>query len=224
MTKFSVGFGHFDPLYVAPVLNRSTEGISTRLLSRSRFSGILLSSDSVLNLIVDHFIQQGSNSKNFEVSHFLATHHRKSTAGSDIFKAEQLSRTFEVKVPPFEQCQITQENGGWTIAQDEDWPQLTLRMAREHALVWNLNGTFMSAPEVATCWIPYDYEAIMRYGHAVNSSIPEDPIEEQFPPAPWSDRVIIKIKSSAAARVLAAPLPAGGDPQKSPPAPGLPST
>jgi hypothetical protein len=48
-----------------------------------------------------------------------------------------------------------------------------------------------------TWWLPYDFEAIVRYGHAVNSSIPEDPNEAEFPPTPWADRVVIRGKTSA---------------------------
>jgi hypothetical protein len=137
----------------------------------------------------------------------------------------QVSRIFGVKVPPFEQYQITAQEGGWVmIAQDEDWIPLTLRVLREHVQAWNLNGSIISAPMVSTWWIPCDHEAIMRYGHSVNSSIPEDPNEAEFPRLPWADRVIIRIKSKAVPKVLSAPLPAGGDPHRFPPAPGLPST
>jgi hypothetical protein len=102
--------------------------------------------------------------------------------GSDIFKAEQLCRIFDVKTPPFEQCRITPLSGvGATIEQDEDWVPLGLRLVREHALSWNLNGTILNAPMPTAWWIPYYYKAIMRYGHSVNSSIPEDPNEAEFP-------------------------------------------
>jgi hypothetical protein len=92
--------------------------------------------------------------------------------GSDSFKAEQLSRIFGVKVPSFEQCHIsTQEGGNIMIAQDEDWAQPALRISREHALAWNVNGTIISAPMTTTWWIPCDHAVIMRYGHSVNPSI-----------------------------------------------------
>lgn len=56
-------------------------------------------------------------------------------AGSDTFKAEQLSRIFGVKVPPLEQCHITiQTDGSELIEQDEDWIPLALSVLREHAL------------------------------------------------------------------------------------------
>jgi hypothetical protein len=64
----------------------------------------------------------------------------------------------------------------------------------------------------------------MRYGHAVNSVIPEDPNEAEFPPEPWAKQVMIRVKSAPSPKALMAPLPAGGDPSQAPPAPGLPST
>jgi hypothetical protein len=63
----------------------------------------------------------------------------------------------------------------------------------------------------------------MRYGHAVNMSIPENPGEAEFPVAPWPHRVVIRIKSAAAPQMLLATLPVGGDPCESSSAPGLPS-
>jgi hypothetical protein len=61
----------------------------------------------------------------------------------------------------------------------------------------------------------------MRYGHSVNTSIPADPNEAEFPDEPWPNDVIIRIKSQASPQVPAAPLPAGGP--QGPSAPGLPS-
>jgi hypothetical protein len=145
-------------------------------------------------------------------------------AGCDIFMADQLCRVFGVKVPPFDLCQVSQANDGKLVEQDDDWPLLTWNVLREHALAWNLNGLIISTPMVTTWWLPYNLEAMMRYGHTVNSSIPEDQNEAEFPPHPWPDRVVIRIKSQAAPKALLAPLPAGGDPRGSPPASGLPLT
>jgi hypothetical protein len=97
---------------------------------------------------------------------------------------------------------------------------LGLKILKIHQLVWNLNGTLVNAPELATWWIPYNYEAIMRYGHLVNADIPEDPNEAEFPPSPWKDEVTIRIKSHASPQVPAAPLSVGGP--QNPPAPGSP--
>jgi hypothetical protein len=108
------------------------------------------------------------------------------------------------------------------VEQDDDWYPLSWSILREHALAWNLNGQIISAPGLSTWWIPYDFEAIIRYGHAVNSDIPEDPNEAQFPDAPWPNRVVIRIKPRANLKALMAPLPAGGDPRGPPSAPGLP--
>jgi hypothetical protein len=137
---------------------------------------------------------------------------------------DQLCRIFGVKVPPFELCQVSQANGKMTVEQDDEWYQMSWNILREHALAWNLNGRMISAPTVTTWWIPYDLEAIMRYGHAVNSDIPEDPNEAEFPPARWPERVVIRVNIRASPKALMAPLPDGGDPRGSPSAPGLPST
>jgi hypothetical protein len=77
---------------------------------------------------------------------------------------------------------------------------------------------------VSTWWLLYDLNAIMRFGHAVNTVIPEDPNEAEFPPLPWGDRVVIRVKSQALPNQPLAPLPAGGEPPSSLPAPGLPAT
>jgi hypothetical protein len=50
----------------------------------------------------------------------------------------------------------------------------------------------------------------MRYGHSVNSSIPADPNEAEFPDEPWPDDVIIRIKAHSGPQVPAAPLLADG--------------
>jgi hypothetical protein len=95
-------------------------------------------------------------------------------------------------------------------------------MLKEHALAWDIEGRILEAPAITTWWLPYELNAIMHYGHSVNSSIPEDPGEAEFPPTPWPERVVIRIKYQALPQNPAAPLPAGGDPQSSS-APGSPS-
>jgi hypothetical protein len=142
--------------------------------------------------------------------------------GSDLFKADQIGRLLDFKVPPITQCQITQrQRRGAIIEFDGEVVPLGLRILKEHQFAWNLEGRILEAPTVTTWWIPYDYTAIMRYGHTVNTSLPEDPAEAEFPPEPWSDRVVIRIKSQASPKDQAAPLPAD-DPSGSS-APVLPS-
>jgi hypothetical protein len=63
----------------------------------------------------------------------------------------------------------------------------------------------------------------MRYGHTVNTNIPEDPAEADFPPEPWPDQVVIRIKTQAPPKNAAAPLPAGDEPCGSLTVPGLPA-
>jgi hypothetical protein len=60
----------------------------------------------------------------------------------------------------------------------------------------------------------------MRYGHSVNTDIPEDPNEAEFPPTPWPDEVTMRIKAQAAPQVPAAQLLVGG--ALALPAPGSP--
>jgi hypothetical protein len=141
--------------------------------------------------------------------------------GSDLFKAEQIGRLLDVKIPPFVQCNTTHRAGGGAILQfDGDVVPLGLKMLKEHQLAWNVEGRILEAPVITTWWLPYDLDAIMRFGHTVDTSIPEDSREAEFPPTPWPDRVIIRVKSQAPPQNPAAPLSAGGGPQASS-APGL---
>jgi hypothetical protein len=57
----------------------------------------------------------------------------------------------------------------------------------------------------------------------VNTDIPEDVNEAEFPAEPWPERVAIRIKSQAPPQIPASPLPAGDRSQEPPSAPGLPS-
>jgi hypothetical protein len=50
----------------------------------------------------------------------------------------------------------------------------------------------------------------MRYGHAVNTDVPEDPDEAEFPDEPWPDDVIIRIKSHPGPQTVANPTAVGG--------------
>jgi hypothetical protein len=60
----------------------------------------------------------------------------------------------------------------------------------------------------------------MRYGHSVNSDIPEDPAEAEFPNEPWPKDVVIRIKLHPGVSVPAAPFTTGGS-GSSAPAPQL---
>jgi hypothetical protein len=140
--------------------------------------------------------------------------------GQAQFEAEQITRTLDIKMPPLAKCRVTQrKNHGPDIEYDEELVPLGLKIMKTHRLAWNYQGTILRAPEATTWWIPYDLDAIMLYGHVVNTVIPEDPDEAEFPPTPWADDVMIRIKSQAAPQVPAATIPAGGSP--GPSAPGL---
>jgi hypothetical protein len=129
------------------------------------------------------------------------------------FKAEQLGRILDIKVPPLDQCQITREDQGPVIIQyQEEVQRLGLRILNEHILGWNLEGRILMDPNISTWWLPYDYAAIMRYGHTINSGIPDDVDQAIFPDLPWPERVVIRIRSQAPPPSPAAPLPVGGTP------------
>jgi hypothetical protein len=124
-------------------------------------------------------------------------------------------------MPPLAQCQITREDGGpVNIRWGGELRPLELKILRGHIFSWNVEGRILTAPQMTAWWAPYDREAIMRYGNTVNSSIPADVDQAEFPREPGPDRVTIRIKSQAPPQNPTAPLPAGGDP--SIPGPGLP--
>jgi hypothetical protein len=127
-------------------------------------------------------------------------------------------------MPPTPHCRVSRKDGGPVNIQDnEEVVPLGLKILKEHLMAWNLGGRILEAPVVATWWVLYDYHAIMAYGHTVNTDIPEDVNEAEFPPEPWPERVIIRIKSQAPPQIPAAPLPAGDGSQEPPSAPGSPS-
>jgi hypothetical protein len=141
--------------------------------------------------------------------------------GSHTFVAEQLSRNLGIKVPPFATCQLEPRLGhGPKVSYAGGTPLLSHRLLRQHRLAWNLGGNLMYAPETSTWWLPYNKGAIMMYGHAVNTSIPEDPEEAVFPDEPWPNEVIIRIKSHPGVSVPAASVAVGGS--GSSPSSGIP--
>jgi hypothetical protein len=100
--------------------------------------------------------------------------------GPPHFVADQIGRNLVLKVPPFALCQVIPRRGlGPRIEFDGEAVQLNLRISREHRLSWNIEGRILRAAQASTWWIPYNLEAIMRYGHSVNTEIPEDPNEAE---------------------------------------------
>jgi hypothetical protein len=170
---------------------------------------------------------RGEAMRNDEVHKMIAWTTRKNYpiwVGMSQFKAEQIGWLLDVKVPPVKQCQITQRKGGGAIiAYDGEIVPLGLKIVKEHLMVWNIEGRILESPIITTWWFPYDHQAIMRYGHSVNTDIPEDANEAEFRPEPWPERVVIRIKSQAPPQNPAAPLPAGDGSQDPSLAPGSPS-
>jgi hypothetical protein len=133
--------------------------------------------------------------------------------GPDNFKADQIGRILDVKVPPISLCHVTPlGSGGATLVYDGEVPPLGLKLLKEHLLAWNLEGTILEDLMASSWWLPYDLNAMMRRGHSVNTSIPDDPNEAEFPPLPWRDRVVTRVKSQAPPVQPLAPLLADDDP------------
>jgi hypothetical protein len=80
------------------------------------------------------------------------------------------------------------------IESHEEWIPLNLGIIRELELSWILDGSIIHPPDITSWWEPMDREAIMRFGHSVNTAIPEDPNEAEFPPEPWNKHVAIRIR------------------------------
>jgi hypothetical protein len=95
---------------------------------------------------------------------------------------------------------------------DEEFTPLGLRLMATHIFSWNLEGTILRDVAPMDLWLPYDQNLIMRRGREVNTSIPEDPAEAEFPDLPWEDEATILIKSHGNPSVPPAPVPTGGSP------------
>jgi hypothetical protein len=131
--------------------------------------------------------------------------------GSPTFVAEQLSRNLGIKTPPFSQCQLEPRRGhGPKISFTGGTPPLSHRLLRQHNLSWNMGGNILHAPQISAWWLPYNKGAIMRYGHSVNSDIPEDPEEADFPDEPWPEDVVIRIKSHPGPQASTGPVSVDG--------------
>jgi hypothetical protein len=134
--------------------------------------------------------------------------------GSPHFRAEQLSRRLGVKVPPLTACKITPRRyHGPIIEYDGEIPHLSHKLLKTHRLSWQMNGKIFAAPEPTAWWLPYDRNAIMRFGNTVNSAIPPDVDMAEVPDEPWPIDVPIRIKSSIPPLTAASPVSIGGSPK-----------
>jgi hypothetical protein len=144
--------------------------------------------------------------------------------GSDVFQADQMGRILNIQFPPVSQGRIVPRvQGGSIFESDGEVQPLNLRLLREHVFIWNIEGRMLEAPLPKSCWPPYDLNEIMRFGHSINSAIPDDANEAEFPPTPWGDRVTIRVKSQASPSPPSSPLPVGDGSLDPPSAPGLPT-
>jgi hypothetical protein len=84
---------------------------------------------------------------------------------------------------------------------------------KTHHFSWNLNGTILPAPEANAWWLPYDRNAIMKFGNSVNGVIPPDPNMAEFPDEPWPKEVLILVRLSPNPRPGPPPSPVGGPPK-----------
>jgi hypothetical protein len=138
--------------------------------------------------------------------------------GSNTFEAEQISRLLGYKLPPAATGQVISCHGGGSIVQfGEDMVPLGLKILKVDLLSWNLNGLILKAPQPTTWWVPYHLDRIRRYGNSVNSAIPADPNEAEFPPTPWPEEVVIRIKSHPPMPDPPTPALVGGAPLALPP-------
>jgi hypothetical protein len=136
--------------------------------------------------------------------------------GSSDFLGLQLSQIMDVKMPPLDQCQVT-ENGNRMIVRCEQEPaRLEARVIKDHALSFILNGHTIQDSVVSSWWLPYDKEEVMRYGHRLSSDIPHSAADAEFPPEPWPNRVTVRLKSAAPRPVSAPATPVEDNPSHSP--------
>jgi hypothetical protein len=71
--------------------------------------------------------------------------------GPDQFKAEQIGRILDIKMPPIVQCHVSRVNDGpVNIQYGGEVVPLGLRILREHLLSWNLGGRILTAPHLTT--------------------------------------------------------------------------
>jgi hypothetical protein len=137
--------------------------------------------------------------------------------GSETFTADQIGRLLVTKVTPFTQARMEAKPNHVTLFLEGEWIPLGLRVLREHDLALQLRGTLIEAPTITSWWYPYNYEAIMRYGNSLNSDIPADPNEAEFPPEQWPQRVIIRIKDAPLPNPEPGPCLAGDSSSPPPP-------
>jgi hypothetical protein len=102
--------------------------------------------------------------------------------GSNMFKADQMGRMLDVKIPPFEKCQVEIRNDRAIIRQPGDLIPRGLRSLKEHVFAFQYEGQTIEASGVTSWWVPYDLGAIMRNGDSLNTDIPADINEAEFPP------------------------------------------
>jgi hypothetical protein len=135
-------------------------------------------------------------------------------AGKTQFEADQISRLLDIKVPPLVKSRkTTRPRAGPLVEFDEDVVPLGLRIIGTHLFAWNIEGTILRDVAPMDLWVPYDFNLIMRRGHEVNTSIPEDSAEAEFPDFPWGDQVTIRIKSHGSPSVAPVPTPAKDSPR-----------
>jgi hypothetical protein len=109
--------------------------------------------------------------------------------GPDEFKDLQLSNTTGWKIPPFERCQITQKGQRLTIKTDQEPTLIGSKILKEHEFAFQLQSTRIQAPATTIWWYPYDLNEIMRYGHCLNSSMPESVGEAEFRAEPGANTI-----------------------------------
>jgi hypothetical protein len=129
------------------------------------------------------------------------------------FEADQLSRLLEIKTPPLVRAHRINRHANAIIQFDDEPTLLSSRLIGTHLFSWDLEGSIIRDVIPMDLWVPYDLGQIMRRGHSVNSSIPEDISQVEFPDFPWGDEVTIRIKSQNSPPIASIPTPSS-DPQR----------
>jgi hypothetical protein len=130
--------------------------------------------------------------------------------GQTQFEADQITRLLEIKTPPLVRSQRINRHSLAIIQFSEEPQRLNTRLIGTHLFSWNLEGTIIRDIAPMDLWVPYDLGQIMRRGHGLNTSIPEEVDMAEFPDYPWDSEVMIRIKSQNPPPHATIPIPSSG--------------
>jgi hypothetical protein len=123
-----------------------------------------------------------------------------------------LSYQLGVKIPAWRKAAFVDRNRGFALKFNEELFPLNNQFLRTHRFSFQLPNALVVDPYLMDCFLPYNRGEIMARGHSLNSAIPNQESEAEFPPEPWGASVTIRVKSMTAAQP-AAPIPVNPRPQ-----------